>query len=124
MGGVGGGGGDDNGDRDETRSVMSNRSGRSRMSIQHTLGRRTFNSGVGSGLGSGGGYGGGNGGGGGDRVHIADWKAPQASLIPSPLEEEAQMEALQRHIVGLRKELDHHKSFEEPMGKLVSTCTV
>ncbi len=88
-------------ERDDTMSLRSNRSGRSRMSMQATLARRNGGTMV-------------------DRMHIAEWRAPQASLFPSPLDEEAQMESLQKHVLALHAELGTHKALEEPMGVMVS----
>jgi PH/SEC7 domain-containing protein len=86
-------------DRDDSQSMFSTRSAKSKMSLHPTLGRRNGNS---------------------ERTHLSDWKAPQASLIPSSLDEESQLESLQKHIQSLVKDLDHHKSLEVPLGRYVS----
>ncbi|GFZ49007.1 hypothetical protein JCM24511_06756 [Saitozyma sp. JCM 24511] len=80
-------------DHDDKASV---RSGRSSMSkLGGTYGRRTLAP--------------------ADRMHINDWRPPMPASMPSPLDEEAQLEALQVYIESLKKELDEHKAIEEPM---------
>lgn len=56
-----------------------------------------------------------------DRVHINDWKPPQPAAIPSPLDEEQQLEALQVYVKHVGEELDQHKTLEEPMMRQVSS---
>lgn len=87
----------DSDDRDDTMSVMSNKSGRSRIG---TLGRRSF--------------------GNLDKIHINDWKPAQPTLMPSKLDEEAQLETLQTYTKSLVADLEAHKGLEEPMKRLVS----
>jgi hypothetical protein len=85
-------------DHDDKASV---RSGRSSMSkLGGTYGRRTLAP--------------------ADRMHINDWRPPMPASMPSPLDEEAQLEALQVYIESLKKELDEHKAIEEPMIRQVS----
>ena len=91
----------DTDDRDDTMSLMSNRSGRSRIGAVGTIGRRSF--------------------GNLDKVHINDWKPAQPALTPSQLDEEAQLESLQKYIKTLIVDLEAHKSLEEPMKRLVSS---
>lgn len=55
-----------------------------------------------------------------DRVYINDWKPPQPAAIPSPLDEEQQLETLQAYAKHLVEELDHHRALEEPMIRQVS----
>lgn len=55
-----------------------------------------------------------------DRVHINDWKPPQPAAMPSPLDEEQQLEALQVYVKHVIEELDQHKAVEEPMIRQVS----
>lgn len=87
----------------ESRSIMSNRSARSRFSIQP---RRTFhNNGFGALA---------------DNMRIADWRAPQASLIPSPLDEETQMESLKMHVATTKKQLEEHNALEQLIAPYVS----
>lgn len=56
----------------------------------------------------------------GDRVHINDWKPPIPAGLPSPLDEEAQMDSLQAYVKALEGELEEHKTLEEPMNRQVS----
>lgn len=81
-------------DKADIQSVFSTRSGKSRRSMHPSLG--------------------------GGKTHLADWKAPQPSLIPSDLDEETQLEALQAHVVHLAKDLNHHKGLETPLLNYVS----
>lgn len=55
-----------------------------------------------------------------DKIHINDWKPPPSAMIPSILEEEAQLEALVEYVKSREKELEKHKAIEEPMIRLVS----
>jgi hypothetical protein len=88
-------------EHDDAKSFRSERSVRSRLSMQATRGRRNGNAAI------------------VERMHIADWRAPQASLIPSPLDEETQLESLQKHLQLLHKELEQHTLLEEPMSQMV-----
>nr|XP_019008884.1 uncharacterized protein I206_06570 [Kwoniella pini CBS 10737]OCF47665.1 hypothetical protein I206_06570 [Kwoniella pini CBS 10737] len=55
---------------------------------------------------------------GNDKIFINDWKSPPPATMPSPLDEENQLEALQNYIKDLVEELENHKAIEEPMNKL------
>ncbi|GAA5872222.1 hypothetical protein JCM3774_002300 [Rhodotorula dairenensis] len=55
-----------------------------------------------------------------DRVHIHDWMPPQTPLAPSQLMEDDQLEALERHLGVLRKEVAHHDALKVPMTRLYS----
>nr|XP_018265878.1 uncharacterized protein I303_02254 [Kwoniella dejecticola CBS 10117]OBR88036.1 hypothetical protein I303_02254 [Kwoniella dejecticola CBS 10117] len=55
-----------------------------------------------------------------DKIYINDWKPPPPATMPSPLDEEAQLEALQNYVRSLVEELESHKAVEEPMNKLYS----
>ncbi|ODN96516.1 hypothetical protein L198_04231 [Cryptococcus wingfieldii CBS 7118] len=85
-------------DQDDQMSIMSHRSNMSRLG--GTYGRRLGSS---------------SGGGGNDKIYINDWKPPPAASVPSPLEEEAQLEALVAYVKLQEKELERHKAVEEPM---------
>ena len=85
---------------DDRASVKSGRSNLSRFNSA-TYGRKSFNATP------------------GDRLWINDWKPPQPSLMPSPLDEEAQMDALTKYAKTLNEEFETHKKLEEPMMKLV-----
>lgn len=91
----------DDHDQDDKASVRSTKSNLSKMG-GGTYGRR------------------GMGGGTHDRVYINDWKPPLPATMPSPLDEEAQLEALQAYVRSLVDELEQHKAVEEPMNRLVS----
>jgi len=54
-----------------------------------------------------------------EKWHINDWKPPPAATMPSPLDEESQLEALQSYVKSLRHELDQHKALEDGMNRLV-----
>lgn len=54
-----------------------------------------------------------------DKIHINDWTAPVPALVPSMLEEEAQLEALQSYSKQLRGDMEGHKALEEPMYRQV-----
>lgn len=54
-----------------------------------------------------------------ERVTIHDWKPPQPSTVPSTNDEEAQLEALQKHIESIKAELDKHNVLQAPMLQLV-----
>ena len=88
---------------DDRASVMSGRSNLSRFNST-PYGRRSI------------------GGTSADRMHIVDWRPPQPSLMPSPLDEENQLEALVSYSRALREELEQHRQLQEPMLKLV--CAV
>lgn len=51
---------------------------------------------------------------------ISEWEAPQPTLTPSSLDEESQLESLQKHLEHLHKDLKLHESFEESLNRLVS----
>jgi hypothetical protein len=55
-----------------------------------------------------------------EKMYINDWKPPPAATMPSPLDEEAQVEALQAYVRSLMDELEQHKAVEQPMNRLVS----
>lgn len=52
-----------------------------------------------------------------DKVRIVEWHVPQPSLIPSTLDEEAQLESLQIHVDGLNRELEEHNGLEPLIGQ-------
>ncbi|WWD21934.1 hypothetical protein CI109_106422 [Kwoniella shandongensis] len=91
----------DDHDQDDKASVRSAKSNLSKLG-GGTYGRRGTGSGV------------------NDRVYINDWKPPLPATIPSSLDEEAQLEALQSYVRLLVDELEQHKSVEEPMKFLFS----
>jgi hypothetical protein len=58
-----------------------------------------------------------------DRTHINEWKPPLPSTVSSTHDEEAQLEALQKQIELLKKELGAHNELRLPMLALVRTFT-
>ncbi|KAJ9114332.1 hypothetical protein QFC22_005784 [Naganishia vaughanmartiniae] len=84
-------------DKGDTVSLFSNKSSRNKLSFHNTISRRNDS-----------------------MVNIADWQAPQPSLIPSQLDEEAQLESLQKHLDILVKELKQHKTYQEALNRLAS----
>ncbi|WVR04320.1 hypothetical protein IAU60_001320 [Kwoniella sp. DSM 27419] len=53
-----------------------------------------------------------------DRIYINDWKPPPPATISSPLDEEAQLDALQAYVKTLKDDLEQHKAVEEAMSRL------
>ncbi|WVQ83934.1 hypothetical protein IAT38_006078 [Cryptococcus sp. DSM 104549] len=91
-------------DQEDRMSVMSHRSNVGRLG--GTYGRRTMGNGAG---------------GVNDRIYINDWKPPPPAMMPSPLEEESQLEALQAYVKSQVVELEQHKAIEEPMNRLYTS---
>ena len=56
-----------------------------------------------------------------DRTFINEWKPPLPPSVPSAHDEETQLEALQRHGLHLKDELQQHNELRTPMIQLVST---
>ena len=55
-----------------------------------------------------------------DRTFINDWKPPLPPSVPSMHDEETQLEALQKHVLHLKEELQQHNELRTPMTELVS----
>jgi PH/SEC7 domain-containing protein len=55
-----------------------------------------------------------------DKIHINDWRPPPPATMPSPLDEENQLEALASYVKRLEVEHEQHQAIEEPMSRLVS----
>ncbi|KXN90627.1 PH and SEC7 domain-containing protein C11E3.11c, partial [Leucoagaricus sp. SymC.cos] len=53
-----------------------------------------------------------------DRTFIADWKEPIPPAVSSTHDEEAQLEALKKHVAFLKKELQQHNNLRTPMMNL------
>ncbi|KAI9509413.1 hypothetical protein F5148DRAFT_1275258 [Russula earlei] len=53
-----------------------------------------------------------------DRTNISEWKAPLAPSVPSTHDEEAQLEALRKHVTVLTQELQEHNELRGPMMSL------
>ncbi|KAI6033019.1 hypothetical protein F5J12DRAFT_712114 [Pisolithus orientalis] len=53
-----------------------------------------------------------------DRTYVNDWKPPIPPSISSINDEETQLEALQKYVGTLKKDLKHHNELREPMAAL------
>ncbi|KAJ8474457.1 hypothetical protein ONZ45_g15942 [Pleurotus djamor] len=53
-----------------------------------------------------------------DRVFINDWKPPMHPTVSSVHDEEAQMEALTKHVASMKADLQRHNELREPMAVL------
>ncbi|KZT29200.1 hypothetical protein NEOLEDRAFT_1167197 [Neolentinus lepideus HHB14362 ss-1] len=51
----------------------------------------------------------------GERIFINDWKQPMPPNVASTHDEETQLEALQKHVNSLKKDLKQHNELREPM---------
>jgi len=58
-----------------------------------------------------------------DRTFINDWKAPLPPTVASTHDEETQLEALRKHVVYLKNNLEHHNELREPMTALYQPRT-
>jgi hypothetical protein len=56
-----------------------------------------------------------------DKVFINDWKPLLPPTVFSGNDEESQMEALQKHVTSMRRDLEHHNELRQPMSALVCT---
>jgi PH/SEC7 domain-containing protein len=92
-------------DRTDNQSIFSTRSAKSRLSMHHLPGRRFNPNESSTNL---------------SRSSLSDWKPPQPSLIPSRLDEETQLESLQKHVRVLMIDLSDHKVLEGPLARYVS----
>ena len=54
-----------------------------------------------------------------DKTFINDWKPPMHPTVPSTHDEEAQLEALRKHVESLKKDLEDHNELRQPMAALV-----
>lgn len=54
-----------------------------------------------------------------DKVYINDWKPPLPPTVSSVHDEESQMEALQKHVISMKKDLQRHNELRQPMAALV-----
>ncbi|KAJ3501331.1 hypothetical protein NLJ89_g9384 [Agrocybe chaxingu] len=53
-----------------------------------------------------------------DKTFINDWKPPMPPTVASVHDEEAQLEALRKHVESLKRELEVHNELREPMAAL------
>jgi len=58
-----------------------------------------------------------------DRTFVNDWKPPLPPTVSSVHDEETQMEALQKHVSSMKKDLKRHNEFREPMAALYQPRT-
>jgi PH/SEC7 domain-containing protein len=54
-----------------------------------------------------------------DKIYINDWKPPLPPTVSSVHDEESQMEALQKHVSSMKKDLQRHNELRQPMATLV-----
>ncbi|EPQ57047.1 hypothetical protein GLOTRDRAFT_120407 [Gloeophyllum trabeum ATCC 11539] len=54
----------------------------------------------------------------GERISINEWKPPLPPAVASTHDEETQLEALQKHVNSLKKDLKQHNELREPMMSL------
>ncbi len=54
-----------------------------------------------------------------DRMPIHEWRPPIPSTMPSTHDEEVQLEALQKQVASLKKDLAQHNDLRRPMQDLV-----
>jgi hypothetical protein len=59
-----------------------------------------------------------------DKVYINDWKPPLPPTVSSVHDEESQMEALQKHVSSMKKDLKCHNELRQPMAALVCTFSL
>jgi len=55
-----------------------------------------------------------------DKTFINEWKAPLPPTMGSTHDEEAQLDALRKHVASMKKDLEIHNELREPMAALVS----
>lgn len=55
-----------------------------------------------------------------DKTFINEWKPPLPPTVDSTHDEEAQLEALRRHVLSMKNDLKHHNELRQPMATLVS----
>ncbi|KDR75929.1 hypothetical protein GALMADRAFT_515159 [Galerina marginata CBS 339.88] len=53
-----------------------------------------------------------------DKTYINEWKAPLPPTVSSVHDEEAQLDALRKHVASLKKDLEVHNELREPMAGL------
>ncbi|RXK42093.1 hypothetical protein M231_00450 [Tremella mesenterica] len=50
-------------------------------------------------------------------IHINDWKPPPAATMPSPLDEESQLETLQTYVRSLTEEIERHRALQDGVNR-------
>ncbi|EGO25829.1 hypothetical protein SERLADRAFT_448749 [Serpula lacrymans var. lacrymans S7.9] len=58
-----------------------------------------------------------------DKTFVNDWKPPLPPSVASTHDEESQLEALQKHVISLKKDLKRHNELREPMASLYAPRT-
>ncbi|KAG6837700.1 hypothetical protein H0H93_003502 [Arthromyces matolae] len=58
-----------------------------------------------------------------ERTTINDWKAPLPPIVSSVHDEETQLDALRKHVLSLKRDLEKHNDFREPMTALYQPRT-
>ncbi|KAF9531604.1 hypothetical protein CPB83DRAFT_786238 [Crepidotus variabilis] len=58
-----------------------------------------------------------------DKTFINDWKPPMHPTVASTHDEEAQLDALRKHVETLKKDLETHNELREPMSALYTPRT-
>ncbi|KAM6502301.1 hypothetical protein JOM56_002278 [Amanita muscaria] len=58
-----------------------------------------------------------------DKIYINDWKPPLPPAVASTHDEETQLEALRKHVVYLKNDLERHNELREPMATLYQPRT-
>lgn len=58
-----------------------------------------------------------------DRISISDWKPPLPPTVSSVHDEEAQLEALKKHVASMKKDLERHNDYRQPMTALYQPKT-
>ena len=59
-----------------------------------------------------------------DRTSISDWKPPLPPTISSVHDEESQLEALKKHVSTMKKDLEQHNEYRQPMMALVGIVLI
>lgn len=59
-----------------------------------------------------------------EKIYMNDWKPPLPPTVSSVHDEESQMDALQKHVSSMKKELKRHNELREPMAALVRNAIV
>lgn len=55
----------------------------------------------------------------GEKTTVYDWKTPLPPIVSSVHDEETQLEALKKHVLSMKKDLEKHNDLREPMTALV-----
>ncbi|KAF8893380.1 hypothetical protein BD779DRAFT_1046084 [Infundibulicybe gibba] len=58
-----------------------------------------------------------------ERISINDWKPPLPPTVASAHDEETQLDALRKHVSSMKKDLERHNEFREPMAALYQPRT-